>query len=114
MPTIRVNASVPANGVAFPLAGNQYEYLPFPARVQFAIVSINTTPGAITATVYSGSDVLQQDSPVTEKAAVATNAQEDFLIEDVAAAGERISVNLRNSSAGALATQTTVVITPLV
>lgn len=103
MPTIRTFNSVPANGVVYPLQGNQYEYLPYNARVAFAIVSINTTPGAITATVYSGSDVLQQNGPVTEKAApIAISAQDDFLIQDVAAGGERISIELRNSSGNGL------------
>lgn len=103
MPTIRTRTSVGAGATVYPLQGNQFEYLPYNARVSFAIVSVNTTPGAITATVYSGSDVLQQNGPVTEKAApISISAQDDFLINDVAGAGERISVELRNSSAGAL------------
>lgn len=113
MPTIRSNVTVPANGQSFPLVGNQYEYLPYNARVEFAIVSLNTTPGAITATIYSGSDVLQQDGPVTEKAAIIVNALEDFMVLDVAAGGERISVQLRNSSGAGIPTQTVVRITPI-
>lgn len=103
MPTIRTNTSVGANSTAYPLIGNQFEYLPYNARVAFAIVSINTTPGAITATVYSGSDVLQQSGSVTEKAApIAISAADDFLLQDVAAGGERLSIELRNSSGAAL------------
>lgn len=114
MPTIRTSTSVPANGKAYPLQGNQFEYLPYNARLAFAIVSPNTTPGAITATVYSGSDVLQQDGPVTEKAApIAISAQDDFLVQDVAAGGERISVVLNNSSAGALTVLVAVQIYPV-
>ena len=114
MPTIRTRTSVAANGTATPLVGNRYEYLPYNARVAFAIVSEDTTPGAITATVFSGSDVLQQDGPVTEKAAadLRISAQDDFLIQDVAAGGERISIQLRNSSAAAIDVLTAVQIYP--
>lgn len=114
MPTIRARTSVPANGQAFPLVGNQFEYLPYNARVAFAIVSPDTTPGAITATIYSGADVLQQDGPVTEKAATnqVVSAQDDFLVQDVAAGGERISVQLRNSTGAAINVLTVVQIYP--
>jgi hypothetical protein len=37
VPSIRASASLAAGATANPLQGNQYEYLPFPARVQFAI-----------------------------------------------------------------------------
>ena len=104
MPTIRVRniASAGATTV-FPLQGNQYEYLPFNARVEFAIVGHDgVTGGVVTsarATVFSGSDILQQQGPITDKSAVTAQSQDavypdDFLLDDVAAAGERLSVQL--------------------
>jgi len=51
------------------------------------------------ATVFSGSDILQQQGPITDKSAVTAQSQDavypdDFLLDDVAAAGERLSVQL--------------------
>lgn len=116
MPTIRVVTPVAiltANSVHFPLQGSQYEYLPFNARVEFAIVTADPLADEVSATVYSGTDVLQQAGPISEKAQPVY--PDDFLLDDVAAAGERLSVELR-IGANALVTagiQTVVKITPL-
>jgi len=105
MPTIRAKTSRSIGDGAttvFPLQGNQYEYLPFPARVEFAIVGQSATGvdvDAITATVFSGSDILQQQSGITNKSDTTAQTKnavypDDFLLDDVAAAGERLSVQL--------------------
>jgi len=114
MPTIR-NVQVIAAGVpTFPLQGNQYEYLPFDARVEFAIIEI--TPVAliadVKATVFSGTDVLQQAGLISGEIDGRVTYPDDFLLDDVAAAGERLSVEL-NSAAGAATVETVVKITPL-
>lgn len=111
MPTIRVTTTnLGANATATPLSGNQYEYLPFNARVEFAIVA---SAVGIDVTVYSGSDVLQQSGPATVKATPPLYP-DDFLLDDVAAAGERLNVILRET-AGVATTdiETVVKITPL-
>jgi len=111
MPTIRVTTTnLAANGQAFPLQGNQYEFLPFNARVEFAIVA---NAAGIDVTVYSGSDVLQQNGPATVKATPPLYP-DDFLLDDVAMAGERLNVVLRET-AGVATTdiETVVKITPL-
>jgi len=104
MPTIRVrNIAAAGSTTVFPLQGNQYEYLPFNARVEFAIVGHDGGTGGVIqnarATVFSGSDILQQQGPITDKSAVTAQSQDavypdDFLLDDVAAAGERLSVQL--------------------
>lgn len=111
MPTIRVSTvNLAANGQAFPLQGNQYEYLPFNALVEFAIVA---NAAGINATIYSGSDVLQQDGPTTVKATPPVYP-DDFMVSDVAAAGERLNVVLRETAGVATTDIETVVrITPL-
>ena len=128
MPTIR-SVNVLAAGVpVFPLQGNQYEYLPFDARVEFEIVGHKSGTGAVgedvdkvTATVFSGSDILQQQSGITNKTETTAQSKnavypDDFLLDDVAAAGERLSVEL-NLPVSALADttfiNTVVKITPL-
>lgn len=111
MPTIRASESVAAGATYLPLSGNQYEYLPFNARVQFAIIS---DVASVSATVYSGTDVLQQSGPVTNKGAsgVIINP-DDFLLEDVAMAGDRLNVTVANGNAGAANVQVAVIITPI-
>lgn len=111
MPLIRTLTNIAAGGQATPLAGNQYEYLPFPAQLDFAIVS---DAAGVTATVYSGTDLLQQVGPASQKAANTPPVfPDDFMLTDVARAGERISILLNNSGAGAANVQCAVRITPL-
>jgi hypothetical protein len=111
MPTIRVTTTnLAANSTAFPLSGQQYEYLPFNARVEFAVVANAAT---IDVAVFSGSDILQQSGPPTNKTTPVVYP-DDFLLDDVAMAGERLSVQLRET--GGVATtdiETVVRITPL-
>ena len=111
MPTIRTTTTnLGANATAFPLQGNQYEYLPFNALVEFAVVA---NAAGILSTVYSGSDVLQQAGAATVKA-TSPVYPDDFLLSDVAMAGERISVELRETAGVATTDIETVVrITPL-
>jgi len=125
MPTIRVRSLGEVGAtVIFPLQGNQYEYLPFNARVEFAMVGaddvLSSQVDLVTATVYSGSDILQQRGPITNKTDVTAQSKnavypDDFLLDDVAAAGERLSVelNLPAGAAGDLVIDTVVKITPL-
>jgi len=131
MPTIRQRTTVldtTGPQTVFPLQGNQYEYLPFNARVEFAIVgaSSGTTPESsdidkVTATVFSGSDILQQQSGITNKTDVTAQSKnavypDDFLLDDVAAAGERLSIQLdipNPTAAADTIIDTVVKITPL-
>lgn len=116
MPTIRKRVTVPASGVPiFPLQGDQYEYLPFPAKVQIAIVGDALAAGGIdvSATVYSGSDVLQMAGPIAVKSSTNPVYPDDFLLDDVAGAGERLNIILTKSSAGTTPVDVAVVITPI-
>jgi len=114
MPTIRSIDVIAAGVPTFPLQGNQYEYLPFNARVEFAILEITPTAliGDVDATVFSGTDILQQAALVSGEIDGRPKYPDDFLLDDVAAAGERLSVELR-SAAGAATVETVVKITPL-
>ena len=112
MPTIRNRQDVAAGATVNPLAGSQYEYLPFDAVVEFAILA--DAGDTFQASVFSGSDVLLQNSDV-DTLAVATPIQypENYEIRDVAAAGERLGVSLTNTG-GAVGTVRTICrITPL-
>lgn len=113
MPTIKARADLAANGTANLLAGNQYEYLPFNARVQMAILS--EAGGAVDATVYSGTDVLLEAAQIDEKALTEPVTTRDIQIEDVALQGERLSVQVRETAgaAGPTTVRAVVWITPM-
>jgi hypothetical protein len=85
-------AAAAAAGTYFPLQGSQYEYLPFDAFVEFAILQTGATDANL-ATVYSGSDVLQEQSAIGVKATAPTYP-DDFLLADAAGAGERLGVQV--------------------
>jgi hypothetical protein len=112
MPTIKDlrSLAIGATSIAV-LQGNQYEFLPFHAHVEFALVAENSS---VTATVYAGSDVLQQSGPVQQKAAPASAVYpDDFLLDDTVMAGDRLNVQLTNGNAAAVNALTVVKITPV-
>jgi hypothetical protein len=109
MPTIRQTFNAGIGATVTPLQGSQYEYLPFAARLEFAVIA---AAAGLRATVYSGSDVLQQNGPTTVKVTPVVYP-DDFLLDDVAMAGERINIEINNPTAGAIAGEVVVKITPL-
>lgn len=111
MPTIQsglVAMTAGQTGLSI-FAGSQYEYLPFHAKVEIAVVS--DTAG-VTCTAFLGSDVIQQGGSVQQKAAPVNNIYpDDFHLVDVGRAGERLTVLL---SATAISNvRATAIITPL-
>ena len=109
---MKVTTTMVANGLAYPLQGLQYETLSFDAFVEFAILV--DTGGAVRATVYSGSDVLMQ-SAVADILAVATPIlyPDHYSLNDVAAAGEKLGIELQETAAATPVVRTQVRITPL-
>lgn len=94
MPLIKKQiAAASAAGTYYPLQGSQYEYLPFNAAVYFSIIQ-NGSTDANTATVFSGSDVLQENAPTDVKASLISVWPDDFQLADAAAAGERLGVTV--------------------
>lgn len=114
MPIIRKVTDTASAGTYFPLQGSQYEYLPFNALLEFAIISVDATgTNALKATVYSGSDLLQEQSDVDVKTSRNAIYPDDFTLQDVAAAGERIGVQLDATASANAEALTVVRITPL-
>jgi hypothetical protein len=112
MPTIKVTSNLAANGVANPLTGSQYEYLPWPALIEAAILA--DAGDAINADFFSGSDVVMQNSPLDNKAVTAAIVYpDDFLVQDVAGAGERLGLTLRETAGAAAIARTVIRITRL-
>lgn len=112
MPFISVRTALGASSTATPLAGSQYEYLPFDAFVEFGIVA---DANGVLASVFSGSDVLMEEGPVILGSAIniAPRYPDDYQLQDEAVAGDRLSVRLRDTSAAARVVMTGVKITPV-
>ena len=112
MPMIRKKTATDGGGTFFPLQGSQYEYLPFNALLEFAIIADDAAAAVgAEATVYSGSDVLMEKSGIDAKTVLNAIYPDDFTLQDVAAAGERIGVQLDVGADGEVLT--VVRITPL-
>jgi hypothetical protein len=113
MPSILTQTTGAAAGATVnPLTGNQYEYLPWNAFVEFAIYS--DAGDTWTVSVFSGSDVLMQSAPMPILATATPIIYPDhFYLNDTAAAGERLGVQAVNGSAGAADFRTLVRITPI-
>lgn len=99
MPLIQNSVSVAANTVTDNvLSGSQFEFLPYDAALNFGMTASAT---GLIVDVYSGQDTLTE--------ALAPSLQnrvpiypDDFNLTDVAGAGERIKIRVRNTTAGAL------------
>lgn len=112
MPTIVKRTSLLANSTANPLTGDQFEYLPYDATIEVGITADAT---GVLATVYSGSDLLQDEGPVQVGTInVQPKYPDDFQLVDVAAAGDRLNIRLRDTSGVARTVMTTIRITPVV
>lgn len=103
------SAAVAAGAVVEPLSGSLYEYLPWHAKVDFGIVA---SAAGFVCDVVSGQDILAEsmEPPTTNRTPV---NPDDFTLTDVAAAGEKIKIRCRNTTAGALDLFTSVILTPL-
>lgn len=111
MPTLMVRTALTASGTALPLAGSQYEYLPFPALVEIGITADAT---GVLASVSSGPDILQEEGPVQIGTInVSPKYPDDFYLADEAAPGDRVKVALRDTSGAARVVMTCVKITPM-
>jgi hypothetical protein len=113
MPTILVQTTGAAAGATVnPLQGNQYEFLPFDAFVEFAIYA--DTGDTWTCSVFSGSDVLMQSSTLPILATAAPIIYPDhFFLNDGAGAGERLGIQAVNGTGAAADFRTLVRITPV-
>jgi hypothetical protein len=111
MPTIQGVTNVAAGGInANVLAGSAYEFAPFHARADIAVVG--NAAGEPRVTVQTGSDVLLEESPVSRQNRVPV-WPDDYSLSDVVAKGDRIKIQYRNTGAGAVDLFWAVRLTPL-
>ena len=109
MPVIQNSVSVAA-GVTNDnvIQGSQFEFLPYDAYLEFGV---NGSAAGLITDIYSGQDTIAEN--------MALNAQnrfpiypDDYPLNDVAAAGERIKIRVRNPTGGALTVFYSLRITP--
>jgi len=111
MPTIQNRVSVATGVNDNVLSGSQYEFLPYDAQLEFGIVG-DTNAADLRVDVYSGQDVLMENSEPSAQNRMPVYP-DDYGLTDVAAAGERIKIRVRNTNAAARTLFYSLRITPL-
>lgn len=112
MPLIKtIDQGVAAGAVLTPWGGSQYEYLPFNAFIEIALLA--DAGDTWLASVFSGSDVLLQNSQI-DNLAIATpiTYPDDYSLDDMALQGERLGCQLTNNTGAVADVRTAVRITP--
>lgn len=100
MPTIQNRVSIPGLSTNDNvLTGSQYEFLPYDASLEFGIVG-DANAADLRVDVYSGQDVLMENAEPAAQNRIPVYP-DDFGLTDVAAAGERIKIRVRNANAAA-------------
>jgi len=112
MPLIKtLDQAIAAAATIFPWQGNQYEFLPFDAEIEVALLA--DTGDSWDASVFSGSDVLLQASRIDALAlATPITYPDDYSLDDAALAGERLGCALTNATGAVADVRTAVRITP--
>lgn len=99
-----------------PLSGWAYEFLPWPAHVRIIVNSVTPTAlGNISWAVYSGSECIQDKSPVPAggTAGVMPSELNYPPLDFQAPAGDRLRAIFNSVDATARAVQGTIFVTPL-
>ena len=113
MPNLTWVTSI-ADGATFePLTGWQYEYSPWGGHIE---IVHNCEGVGVVCTISSGSDTLQERSPVSvETTAVdgaLPSALDELPVSDDIAAGDRIKIFYENTNAAARYIKGTIVLQP--
>lgn len=110
MPAIQGSLSIAANTtVENVLTGSQFEFLPYPSAVSFAVVG---SAVGLLADINSGSDILTERMAVSGANRVPINP-DDYILNDVADTSERLKIRVTNTTGGAITVNYGVIITPL-
>lgn len=113
MPQLNFSQALTANQLGFnPISGWQYEYLPWPAHV---ILLVRATDVNERMTVYTGSETIQERSPVQGGGTAGTTPSElnTPAVSFQAAAGDRLKVVIDNTTAGTPTVDGIIIANPL-
>jgi hypothetical protein len=114
MPQLVFSQALTANQLGFnPISGWQYEYLPWPARVLLLVRG--SLAGLINMTVYSGSETIQERSPIQVNGTAGTTPSElnTPAVSWLGAGGDRIKVVIDNATAGTPTVDGVIIANPL-
>ncbi len=111
MPNLTWTQSVAAGATFEPLTGWQYEYSPWGGHIE---IVHDATDVGIVSTISSGSDTLQERSPLSAggAAGVLPSALDQLPVSDDIAAGDRIKIFYENTTGGAVTCNGTIVLQP--
>lgn len=113
MPQLVFSQALTANQLGFnPISGWQYEYLPWPARCMFLV---RATDANERLTLYSGSETIQERSPVQAggTGGVTPSELNTPAVAWLGAAGDRIKAVIDNTTAGTPTVDGVIIINPL-
>jgi hypothetical protein len=113
MPQLSFSLTLAANQLGLlPLTGWQYEFAPFPARL---VLLLRSTATGSLVTVYSGSETVQERSPIQAggTAGVTPSELNTPPTTWIAAGNDRLKVQIDNTTAGAMTIDGLIVIQPL-
>lgn len=103
MPMIQSSVSVPLSSVNDNvLSGSQFEFLPYNALLEFGLNG-DANGADLRIDIFSGQDVVVEQMTPSIQNRVPVYP-DDYVGQDVAAAGERIKIRVRNTSAAAART----------
>jgi hypothetical protein len=113
MPRLTYSAAMSANQRGLnPLSGWQFEYVPWPSMVK---ILINATTAGVQATMYTGSETIQERSPVQGGGVAGTIPSElnTAPLRFMAAAGDRLKLALDEVLGGTPTVNVDVTLDPL-
>ena len=113
MPQFTFSIAMTANQLGLnPLSGWQYEYLPWPASI---LLLIRATDVNERLTIYSGSETIQERSPVQGGGTAGTTPTEFTTapVSWIAAGGDRLKLVIDNTTAGTPTVDGLVIANPL-
>lgn len=100
MPQLRFSTAMTANQLGLnAVSGWQFEYLPWPAQV---IILMRATATGVVATIYSGSETIEEAGPVQAggTAGVTPSELNTPATSFLAGAGDRLKTKIDNTTAG--------------
>ena len=100
MPQLPFSIAMTANQLGLlPLTGWQYERLPWPAQV---LLLMRATATGVVATVYSGSETIQERAPMQAGGTAGTTPSElnTPAVSFIGAAFDRLKIVIDNTTAG--------------
>ena len=114
MPSLTFSRSVAAGATDFPLSAFAWawESLPMPCAVR---ILTRTTATGVVMRVAAGSETIQDETPVQSggTAGVTPSPLNTLPVEFLGAAGDRLSLAIRNTTAGALTIDGVVTVEPI-